>query len=204
MHYRDCLCGALRPTDIGRTVTLSGWVASRRDHGGVIFIDLRDREGITQVVFRPELHADAAVAAHSLRSEDVITVSGEVVARLVGTENTKLPTGSIELVASSLTVLNRSEVPPFPMDERIANEDLRLTHRFLDLRRPAMAANLRLRHRVTKSIRDVLDTEGFWEIETPILSKSTPEGHATFWFRHASPPGVSTLCPRLRSSTSNS
>jgi aspartyl-tRNA synthetase len=196
MHYRDCLCGALRPTDIGRTVTLSGWVASRRDHGGVIFIDLRDREGITQVVFRPELHADAAVAAHSLRSEDVITVSGEVVARLVGTENTKLPTGSIELVASSLTVLNRSEVPPFPMDERIANEDLRLTHRFLDLRRPAMAANLRLRHRVTKSIRDVLDTEGFWEIETPILSKSTPEGARDFLVPSRLTPGSFYALPQ--------
>ena len=196
MHYRDCLCGALRPTDIGRTVTLSGWVASRRDHGGVIFIDLRDREGITQVVFRPELHADAAVAAHSLRSEDVITVSGEVVARLVGTENTKLPTGSIELVASSLTVLNRSEVPPFPMDERIANEDLRLTHRFLDLRRPAMAANLRLRHRVTKSIRDVLDTEGFWEIETPILSKRTPEGARDFLVPSRLTPGSFYALPQ--------
>ena len=162
MHYRDCLCGALRPSDIGRDITLSGWVASRRDHGGVIFIDLRDRDGITQVVFRPEVHAEAATAAHSLRSEDVITVTGQVVARLAGTENPKLPTGAIEVVASSLVVLNRSEVPPFPMDEKIANEDLRLTHRFLDLRRPAMAANLRLRHRVTKSIRDVLDTEGFW------------------------------------------
>ena len=105
------------------------------------------------------MHAEAAAAAHSLRSEDVITVSGKVSARLAGTENPKLPTGGVEVVASTLTVLNRSEVPPFPMDERIANEDLRLTHRFLDLRRPSMAANLRLRHRVTKSIRDVLDTE---------------------------------------------
>jgi aspartyl-tRNA synthetase len=196
MHYRDCLCGALRPTDIGRTLTLSGWVASRRDHGGVIFIDLRDRDGIAQVVFRPELHAAAAAEAHSLRSEDVITVTGEVVARLEGTENAKLPTGSIELVASALSVLNRSEVPPFPMDERIANEDLRLTHRFLDLRRPAMAANLRLRHRVTKSIRDVLDTEGFWEIETPILSKSTPEGARDFLVPSRLTPGSFYALPQ--------
>ena len=180
MHYRDCLCGALRPSDIGREITLSGWVASRRDHGGVIFIDLRDRDGITQIVFRPELHAEAAVAAHSLRSEDVVTVTGKVTARLEGTENPKLSTGAVEVVVSSLLVLNRSEVPPFPMDERIAHEDLRLTHRFLDLRRPAMAENLRLRHRVTKTIRDVLDTEGYWEIETPILSKSTPEGARDF------------------------
>jgi len=180
MHYRDCLCGALRPSDIGREITLSGWVASRRDHGGVIFIDLRDRDGITQIVFRPELHAEAAAAAHSLRSEDVVTVTGKVTARLEGTENPRLSTGAVEVVVSSLLVLNRSEVPPFPMDERIAHEDLRLTHRFLDLRRPAMAENLRLRHRVTKTIRDVLDTEGYWEIETPILSKSTPEGARDF------------------------
>jgi aspartyl-tRNA synthetase len=146
----------------------------------VIFIDLRDRDGITQIVFRPEVHAEAAAAAHSLRSEDVVTVTGNVVARLEGTENAKLATGGIEVVVSTLTVLNRSEVPPFPMDERIGHEDLRLTHRFLDLRRPDMASNLRLRHRVTKTIRDVLDTEGFWEIETPILSKSTPEGARDF------------------------
>ena len=196
MHYRDCLCGALRPTDIGRSITLSGWVASRRDHGGLIFIDLRDREGITQVVFRPEIHPEAATAAHSLRSEDVITVSGEVIARLQGTENPKLPTGGIELVASTLTVLNRSEVPPFPMDETVVNEDLRLTHRFLDLRRPAMAANLRLRHRVTKSIRDVLDTEGFWEIETPILSKSTPEGARDFLVPSRLTPGSFYALPQ--------
>ena len=196
MHYRDCLCGALRPTDIGREITLSGWVASRRDHGGVIFIDLRDRDGMTQVVFRPELHAEAAAAAHSLRSEDVITVSGLVAARLSGTENSKLPTGAVEVVASTLTVLNRSEVPPFPMDERIAHEDLRLTHRFLDLRRPAMAANLRLRHRVTKTIRDVLDSEGFWEIETPILSKSTPEGARDFLVPSRLTPGSFYALPQ--------
>lgn len=196
MHYRDCLCGALRPSDIGRDLTLSGWVASRRDHGGVIFIDLRDRDGITQVVFRPELHAEAAAAAHSLRSEDVITVTGQVTARLAGTENPKLPTGAVELVASTLTVLNRSEVPPFPMDERIANEDLRLTHRFLDLRRPAMAANLGLRHRITKSIRDALDTEGFWEIETPILSKSTPEGARDFLVPSRLTPGAFYALPQ--------
>jgi len=196
MHYRDCLCGALRPSDIGRDVTLSGWVASRRDHGGVIFIDLRDRDGITQIVFRPELHAEAAAAAHSLRSEDVITVTGAVSARLAGTENPKLATGAVEVVVSSLTVLNRSEVPPFPMDERIAHEDLRLTHRFLDLRRPAMAQNLRLRHRVTKTIRDVLDSEGFWEIETPVLSKSTPEGARDFLVPSRMTPGSFYALPQ--------
>jgi aspartyl-tRNA synthetase len=180
MHYRDCSCGSLRVEDIGRSVTLSGWVASRRDHGGVIFIDLRDREGMTQIVFRPEHHPKAAAEAHSLRSEDVITIHGEVVARLKGTENSDLLTGAVELVASTLHVLNRSEVPPFPMEERIGNEDLRLTYRYLDLRRPEMTANIRLRHRVTKIIRDVLDEEGFWEIETPILCNSTPEGARDF------------------------
>ncbi len=180
MHYRDCSCGHVRVADISRKMTLSGWVASRRDHGGVIFIDLRDRDGITQVVFRPELHEAAAAIAHTLRSEDVITVSGEIVARLAGTENTQLPTGAVELVASELIVLNRSEVPPFPMDERIANEDLRLTYRYLDLRRPEMSGNMRLRHRVTKVIRDLLDEQGFWEIETPVLCKSTPEGARDF------------------------
>lgn len=178
--YRNKSCGVLRKTNVGCHVTLSGWVASRRDHGGVIFIDLRDREGITQVVFRPEVHASASAAAHTLRCEDVITVEGEVAARLIGTENLRLPTGAIEVVASNLIVLNRSEVPPFPMEERITNEDLRLTHRYLDLRRPEMSANLKLRHRVTKTIRDLLDEEGFWEVETPLLSKSTPEGARDF------------------------
>ncbi|MFI0347165.1 MAG: aspartate--tRNA ligase [Chthoniobacterales bacterium] len=180
MHYRDCHCGALRALDIGRQVTLSGWVASRRDHGGLIFIDLRDRDGMTQIVFRPELYPEATTAAHCLRSEDVITVKGEVIGRLTGTENPKLATGEIEVVASMLTLLNHSEVPPFPMEERIANEDLRLTYRYLDLRRPEMTANLRLRHRVTKIIRDQLDEEGFWEVETPLLFKSTPEGARDF------------------------
>ena len=196
MHYRDCSCGALRASDVGRSVTLSGWVASRRDHGGVIFIDLRDRDGITQVVFRPETHAEAASAAHALRSEDVITVSGEIVARLAGTENPRLPTGSVELVASKLNVLNRSEVPPFPMDERIGNEDLRLTYRYLDLRRPEMTANLRLRHRVTKIIRDVLDEQGFWEVETPILCKSTPEGARDFLVPARMAPGQFYALPQ--------
>ncbi|MBX9743360.1 MAG: aspartate--tRNA ligase [Chthoniobacterales bacterium] len=180
MHYRDCSCGALRSSDISRHVTLSGWIAARRDHGGVIFIDLRDRDGITQVVFRPELHPIAATAAHTLRCEDVVTLSGQVVARLPGTENKELSTGEVELVASELVILNRSEVPPFPMEERIENEDLRLKYRYLDLRRPEMTGNIRLRHRVTKIIRDDLDEHGFWEIETPILFKSTPEGARDF------------------------
>ena len=180
MNFRSCHCGALRAKDIGQRATLAGWVGSRRDHGGVIFVDLRDREGMTQVVFRPEEHATVAETAHSLRDEDVIQVSGTIARRLAGTENAKLSTGEVELVADEVKILNKAEVLPFPLDEQVANEDLRLTHRYLDLRRPAMAANLRLRHRVIKTVRDILDADGFWEIETPILSKSTPEGARDF------------------------
>ena len=178
--YRTHLCNALRSEHIDQTVTLCGWVNSNRDHHGVLFIDLRDREGITQVVFRPELFPEAAAAAHNLRGEDVIQVTGTVMARLPGTENTKLATGSIEVVASCLAVLNKSEVPPFPLDSKVANEDLRLTYRYLDLRRPDMAQNLKLRHRVVKATRDYLDEAGFLEIETPILSNPTPEGARDF------------------------
>ena len=180
MNFRSCHCGALRAKDIGQRATIAGWVGSRRDHGGVIFVDLRDREGMTQVVFRPEEHAAVAELAHGLRDEDVIQISGTVAKRLEGTENSKLSTGEIEIVADDLKILNKADVLPFPLDEQIANEDLRLTHRYLDLRRPVMAANLRLRHRVIKTVRDILDADGFWEIETPILSKSTPEGARDF------------------------
>jgi len=196
MNFRSCDCGALRAKDIGQRATLAGWVGSRRDHGGVIFVDLRDREGLTQVVFRPEEHAAIAEAAHSLRDEDVIQVSGTVAKRLEGTENAKLATGEIELVADDLTILNKADVLPFPLDEQIANEDLRLTHRYLDLRRPGMASNLRLRHRVIKTVRDVLDADGFWEIETPILSKSTPEGARDFLVPSRLNPGTFYALPQ--------
>src|SRR5450432_1915485 len=158
--YRTHHCSALRATDIDQQATLSGWVHSRRDHGGVIFVDLRDREGLTQVVFRPEENAEVASQAHHLRDEDVIQVSGRVAPRLPGTENPKLATGAIELVPSSLTILNRAEVLPFPLDGEV-NEDLRLAYRYFDLRRPQLARNLRLRHRITKATRDYLDGQGF-------------------------------------------
>ena len=180
MKFRTLDCGALRVDQANETHTLCGWVDSRRDHGGVIFIDLRDRAGLTQVVFRPEEYPDVAARAHHLRPEDVLSVTGKVTPRIPGTENAKLATGAIELIASSLTVLNPAEPPPFPLDTRIANEDLRLSHRYLDLRRREMLDNLRLRHRVTKTIRDVMDRHGFLEIETPILCKSTPEGARDF------------------------
>jgi len=180
MSYRSHHCGALRKTDAGSRATLCGWVDSRRDHGGVVFIDLRDRNGITQVVFRPEEHAEAAAAAHGLRSEDVLQVSGIISPRLTGTENTKLATGEIEVVADTLTILNKADVLPFPLDEESVNEDLRLEHRYLDLRRPSMVRNLTVRHKVLKATRDYFDGQGFLEIETPVLSKSTPEGAREF------------------------
>jgi len=180
MTYRTHTCGALRKADAGSRVTLCGWVDSRRDHGGLVFIDLRDRNGITQVVFRPEEQAAAAGVAHGLRSEDVIQVSGLVAPRLSGTENAKLATGDIEIVVDTITVLNKSDVLPFPLDEDSVNEDLRLQHRYLDLRRPAMVRNLTTRHKVIKATRDYFDGQGFLEIETPVLSKSTPEGAREF------------------------
>ena len=178
--FRTHDCNSLRKSDIGRQVTLAGWVNVTRDHGGVIFIDLRDREGLTQVVFRPEENAELAKQAHTLRGEDVIQVSGTVAARLPGTENPNLATGDVEIIPSELRILNRADPLPFPLDAEPQNEDLRMTHRYLDLRRPRLARNLRIRHRAAKATRDYLDSQGFVEVETPILSKSTPEGARDF------------------------
>ena len=178
--YRTHTCDELRLSHVGQSVRLVGWVDTVRDHGGVIFIDLRDREGKTQVVFHPENHADLAKQAESLRVESVIQVTGNVVARLktdeVDATNPDLATGEIEVNADGLVVLNRAAVLPFQLDRSVANEDIRLKYRFLDLRRPEMQRNMMLRHRITKSVRDYLDEQGFLELETPILSKSTPEG----------------------------
>ena len=178
--FRTHDCNSLRKSDIGRQVTLAGWVNVTRDHGGVIFIDLRDREGLTQVVFRPEENAELAKQAHTLRGEDVVQVSGTVAARLPGTENPNLATGDIEIIPNELRILNRADPLPFPVDGEPQNEDLRMTHRYLDLRRPRLARNLRIRHRAAKATRDYLDSQGFVEVETPILSKSTPEGARDF------------------------
>jgi aspartyl-tRNA synthetase len=178
--YRTQHCSELRISDLDREVTLAGWVDSARDHGGVIFVDLRDREGRTQVVFRPEESPEAVAIAHTLRNEDVIQVTGKVTPRVEGTQNPKLATGEIEVVASSLSILNRSEILPFPLDSEVGNEDLRLTHRYLDLRRPSLVRNLKARHLLAKVTREYLDRNGFLEIETPILSKSTPEGAREF------------------------
>ena len=189
-------CNQLRKNDVGKTVTLAGWVHVLRDHGGVIFIDLRDREGLTQVVFRPEENAEVAKEAHTLRSEDVIEISGRVAARVPGTENPKLATGDIEVVPNRLQILNRADALPFPIDAEIHNEDLRMTYRYYDLRRPQLSRNLRVRHRVAKATRDYLDSQGYIEVETPILSKSTPEGARDFLVPSRLTPGKFYALPQ--------
>jgi aspartyl-tRNA synthetase len=176
--YRDYTsCGALRASDVGRQVTLKGWVNRRRDHGGLIFIDLRDRYGLTQAVFNPELSAEAHAVASEVRPEYVLEVHGAVVHRPEGTVNSNLATGEIEIDARAVTILTRAETPPFPIrDEIDVDESIRLTYRYLDLRRPVMQRRLMLRAQVVKYIRDFLSARGFVEIETPIMIKSTPEG----------------------------
>jgi aspartyl-tRNA synthetase len=170
-------CGELRENHAGQKVTLAGWVHRRRDHGGKVFIDLRDREGIVQVVFNPQVSQEAYQVAGSLRSEYVIQVTGEVVSRPEGTENRKLATGGIEVTAKEAVILNPSKTPPFYInDDEEVEESLCLKSRYLYLRRPRMKDNLLLRHKMIKFIRDLLDGKGFVEIETPILIKSTPEG----------------------------
>jgi aspartyl-tRNA synthetase len=169
-------CGGLRAADEGRVVDLYGWVHRRRDHGGLIFIDLRDRSGLVQVQFHPE-RAGAFAVAGDLRLEFVVHVRGTVRHRPPGAENPALPTGEIEVAADGVEILNRSKTPPFPVNERSdVDESLRLRYRYLDLRRMEMTRNLDLRHRMVKAIRDFLDREGFLEIETPVLIRSTPEG----------------------------
>src|SRR5881398_2328492 len=194
--FRTHDSNSLRKSDIGGQVTLAGWVNVTRDHGGVIFIDLRDREGLTQVVFRPEENAALAKQAHALRGEDVIQVSGRVAARLPGTENPNLATGDIEIIPSALRILNRADTLPFPIDAEPQNEDLRMTHRYFDLRRPRLARNLRVRHRAAKATRDYLDSQGFVEVETPILSKSTPEGARDFLVPSRITPGKFYALPQ--------
>jgi aspartyl-tRNA synthetase len=174
---RTHTCGELRSSNVGDTVILTGWVHKRRDHGGLIFIDLRDRDGITQVVVNPEVDKIAHKKAHEIRSEYVLAVKGKVVARPEGTLNPKLLTGEIEVNIDDLEILNESKPIPFPIEEgEEVSEMLRLKYRYLDLRRTSLKSNIVLRHKVSKIVRDFLDSKGFLEIETPFLTKSTPEG----------------------------
>ena len=177
VHYRTHTCGDLNKDAIGQQVTLAGWVNRRRDHGGLVFLDIRDRYGITQIICDPERSAEAHRVASEVRSEYVVQVSGKVVPRLAGTENPNLSTGAIEVAAEHIEILSPSRTTPFPIRDDIqVDESLRLKYRYLDLRRPSMRDNMILRHRVVKAMRDYLDQRGFLEIETPILMKSTPEG----------------------------
>jgi aspartyl-tRNA synthetase len=175
--YRTHTCGELNAENLGDNATISGWVKSSRDHGGLVFIDLRDRYGITQIVFEPTNDKEVHKLADTLRREDVIQVSGKVRNRPEGMVNSKIPTGQIEILVSSLIILNKSETPPLEIDDnKDYGEDVRLKYRYLDLRTPSMQNNLLLRHKVVKAVRDYFDKNNFLEIETPILAKSTPEG----------------------------
>jgi aspartyl-tRNA synthetase len=189
--------GELRPEDAGCEVTLMGWVQNRRDLGGLIFIDLRDRTGITQVVCNPQEAAGAAAVASGVRGEYVLAVRGVVAARPAGTENPRVPTGGVEVRARSLRVLNPADPPPFPVDGDVGvDEAVRLRYRYLDLRRPRLQANLALRHRLAKAVRDHLSGAGFLEIETPMLIKSTPEGARDFLVPSRLHPGKFFVLPQ--------
>lgn len=175
--YKDIDCGEPRLSDAGREVTVAGWVHRRRDHGNLVFMDLRDRSGMLQVVFNPEISAAAHSLAEETRPEWVVQVKGRIAQRIAGAENEAIPTGDVELIASDATVLSRALTPPFEVEDVTnADELTRMTHRFIDLRRPPMQERLRLRHGVTRSIWNHLDAAGFTYVETPILIKSTPEG----------------------------
>jgi aspartyl-tRNA synthetase len=189
-HY----CGQVEQSLIGEEVSVCGWVHRRRDHGGVIFVDLRDREGLLQVVFDPD-RPDIFAEAERIRGEFVLAVRGKVRARPEGTVNPNMATGQVEVLAHELEVLNRSETPPFHHDEQ-ANEELRLRYRYLDLRRENMLGNLRLRHSVTKAMRDFLDADGFVDVETPMLTKATPEGARDYIVPSRTHPGKFFALPQ--------
>ena len=177
MLKRTHNCGELRKEDVGKMVCLSGWVHSYRDHGSLVFVDLRDREGLVQLVFDMETNAAAHELARQVRCEWVIAAVGLVRPRGEGLDNPKMLTGEIEIIVSEFEVMNKAKTPPFEIDSADnVNEELRLKHRYIDLRRPVMQDKLRVRHKVAKVVRDFFDSNGFWEIETPMLGKSTPEG----------------------------
>jgi aspartyl-tRNA synthetase len=180
MSWRDAMCGDPRPDHVGRTVTLAGWAARRRDHGGLVFVDLRDRTGVTQLVINPERAPAAAELAREIRNEFVLQARGELVARTPETVNPKMPTGEVELAVDELTIVSRSTPLPFQLDEENVDETLRLRYRWLDLRREKLQRNLRLRAQMVGIIRRHMEEAGFLDIQTPILYKSTPEGARDF------------------------
>jgi aspartyl-tRNA synthetase len=178
---RDTACAELSSKDAGKSVVLNGWVSRRRDHGGLIFVDLRDRSGLVQVVFNPDLNPEAFRLAESLRNEYVVSISGKVALRPEGTINSNMATGEVEVLGEKLEILNEAKTPPIYITDNLeVDETVRLKYRYLDLRRSEMQRNIILRHRVTKVVRDYLDSQGFLEIETPILMKSSPEGARDF------------------------
>jgi aspartyl-tRNA synthetase len=187
----------LTKKDVGATVTLMGWVHTRRDHGGLIFVDLRDRGGITQVVFNPEASTDAHKLAHEIRSEFVLAVTGKVAPRPGNTVNPKLPTGEIEVLVNDLSILNQAKTPPFMIeDETDVAENLRLKYRYLDLRRPSLQKVLITRHKITQTVRRFLDSHGFVDVETPFLTKSTPEGARDYLVPSRVNPGMFFALPQ--------
>ena len=189
-------CGELNSANVGQKVTLMGWVNSYRDHGSVLFVHLRDREGITQVVFREELNSELLAKAKQARTEYVLAVTGTCIHRDEKNFNPAMSTGEIEVVADEIKVLNDALTTPFEIDNCRAAEDLRLKFRYLDLRRPEMQKNFRLRHKLTLAVRDYLDTRGFFEIETPILTKSTPEGARDYLVPARTAPGKFYALPQ--------
>jgi len=192
-HY----CGGLNESAIGQTVTICGWVHRRRDHGGVIFLDMRDRDGLVQVVFDPET-PDALVTANKVRSEYVLKITGLVRQRQVGAENPNMPTGMIEILGKDLEILNASETPPFPLNDDFTNvgEEIRLKYRFLDMRRPEMLQRMRFRSQVTSKIRNYLDRNGFLDVETPVLTRATPEGARDYLVPSRTQPGSFFALPQ--------
>ena len=197
MRYRDEWCGNVDRDHVDRTVKLAGWVQRRRDHGGVIFVDLRDRTGLLQVVFEAEGNPSVHELAQDLRSEYVVSVSGRVVARSPERVNPNLPTGGVEVVATGLEILAAAKTPPFFVeDDQDVDETLRLKYRYLDLRRPRMFGNLMLRHQVVRAVRDYLGEKGFIDVETPILTKSTPEGARDFLVPSRLQPGEFYALPQ--------
>jgi aspartyl-tRNA synthetase len=191
------MCGALRPSDAGKKVVLMGWVNKRRDHGSLLFIDLRDRTGVTQIVLNADRSAAIREKAGALRNEYVIAVTGTVKLRDANTVNANMPTGEVELVTDELRILNESKLPPFlPSDTSLTNEETRLKYRYIDLRRDVMQFNIELRHKVAKAIRDYLSDQGFFEIETPFMTRSTPEGARDYLVPSRVQPGTFYALPQ--------